>query len=73
MLGKAHRYWLAAMHTSPETGLATTALILRRARKYRGVTVSEAVARYFSEHIFCLFSLLCSLVFKNIHAGTRVI
>jgi hypothetical protein len=47
MLGKAHRYWLAAMHTSPETGLATTALILRRARKYRGVTVPEAAVFLF--------------------------
>jgi len=41
--------------TSPETGLTTKALMLRRARKNRGVTVSEAVAPYFYEHNFCLF------------------
>jgi hypothetical protein len=44
--GKAQNTWvkLNPKLTSPETGLATLALMLRRARKYRGVTVSKAAA-----------------------------
>ncbi len=67
--------------TSPETGLATKALMLRHARKYRGVTVSKAVAplflnamflKYWPSAIFVCFVLRYSLVFKNLHAGTHV-
>jgi hypothetical protein len=47
--------------------------MLRRARKYRGVTVSEAVAPYFLERNFCLFFPSLFPSFTDIHAGTRVI
>ena len=60
--------------TSPETGLTTYALMLRQARKYRGVTVSKAVTLlFFRAQFLFVFTLLYSLVFKNVHAGTRVI
>jgi hypothetical protein len=59
--------------TSPETGLATTASILRRARKYRGVTVSKAAVYLFLERNFCLFYPALFPSFIDLHAGTRVI